>query len=183
MCIRVFFVNLIFIIKNIIPILFLTKEKQIAKILIKNALKLSTAESCTGGLLSSRLTDISGSSAYTFQNFVTYANKAKVKLLGVKQETIDKYGVVSEQVALEMAQGLLNNYDCTLAISTTGIAGPLGATETKPVGLVCIGISDGNQTKTVSYYANPHLIRPIMKYAFTIKTLNFLSDFLNENYN
>ena len=182
MCIRIFFVNLIFIIKNIIPILFLTKEKQIAKILIKNAIKLSTAESCTGGLLSSRLTDISGSSAYTFQNFVTYANEAKVKLLGVKQETIDKYGVVSEQVALEMAQGLLNKYDCDLAISTTGIAGPLGATENKPVGLICFAIVDNKSKKTYKFYADSNISRRLMKYVFTCEILKQLLIFLKESY-
>ncbi len=183
MCIKKLFVNTFFIIKNIFPVLFLTKEKQIAKLLIKNSLKLSTAESCTGGLISSRLTDISGSSAYTFQNFVTYANEAKVKILGVNQETIDKYGVVSEQVALEMAEGLLNKYKFDIAISTTGIAGPLGATDTKPVGLVCIAVSNRKKTKTFSYKANPLLIRPIMKYAFTIKALKILLEFLKENYN
>ena len=75
--------NGIFIIKNIIPIILLSKEKKIAKLLIRNALRLSIAESCTGGLISSRLTDISGSSRYIFQNFVTYANAAKISILGV----------------------------------------------------------------------------------------------------
>ncbi len=183
MCVKTLFINTFFIIKNIFPVLFLTKEKQIARILINNSLKLSTAESCTGGLISSKLTDISGSSAYTFQNFVTYANEAKVELLGVNEETIKNFGVVSEEVAREMTDGLLKKYDCNISLSTTGIAGPTGATETKPVGLVCIGVSNGKKTKTFSYYANPYLIRPIMKYAFTIKSLQILSDFLKENYN
>ena len=173
--------NIAFIIKHLYGIITLSKEKAIAKILLKNAIKLSCAESCTGGLLSSRMTDVSGSSAYIFQNFVTYANEAKVQLLGVKGQTISKYGVVSEQVALEMAQGLLNKYNCTLAVSTTGIAGPLGATETKPVGLVCIGIADKHVQKTYTYKANPLYFRRIMKYAFSEKALSLLLQFLEEN--
>ncbi len=176
-------INLIFIIRNLIPLIFLIKEKQIAQILIKNSLKLSTAESCTGGLISSRVTDISGSSAYTYQNFVTYANSAKTELLGVNKETIENYGVVSEQVAQEMTDGLLKKYNCTIALSTTGIAGPLGATEDKPVGLVCICAADNKNKKVISYKENPNLIRPVMKYAFCIKALNLLLEFLKENYN
>lgn len=176
------FINIFYMFCNILPVLFMSKEKRIAKHLIRNALKLSTAESCTGGLISSRLTDMSGSSVYIFQNFVTYANKAKVDLLGVNENTINKYGVVSKEVAAEMAQGLLKRYDCTLALATTGIAGPLGATEDKPVGLICIAIADRNITKTYSYKANPLLFRRIMKYAFSNKVFDYLIDFLQENY-
>ncbi len=175
-------INSIFILKNIIPILFLSKEKRIADYLIKNGLKLSTAESCTGGLVSSRMTDLSGSSAYIFQNFVTYANSAKVQLLGVNPNTIEKVGVVSSEVAYEMTQGLLKQNDCTIAISTTGIAGPLGATDTKPVGIVYIGIANEKMSKTYSYEANPLLFRRIMKYAFSNKALDLLLEFLKENY-
>lgn len=176
------FINFCYVIKNILPVLCLSREKKIAEYLIRNALKISTAESCTGGLISSRLTDVSGSSAYIFQNFVTYANQAKVELLGVNRDTINKFGVVSEEVAQEMAQGLLNRYDCTLAVATTGIAGPLGASETKPVGLVCIAVADKNTVKTYSYKANPLLYRRIMKYAFANKALALLLEFLEENY-
>ena len=116
------------------------KEKQIARLLLKYNLKLATAESCTGGLISSRMTDVSGSSAYINQNLITYANSAKIKLLGVNAETIEKHGAVSSEVASEMALGLLERYDCNLAISTTGIAGPTGATDKKPVGLVYMAI-------------------------------------------
>jgi PncC family amidohydrolase len=122
-------VNSLFVFKNILPIVFLSKEKEIANYLVKNAIRIGTAESCTGGLLSSRLTDISGSSAYVFENFVTYANDSKIRLLNVKADTIEKNGVVSSEVALEMAQGLLEKYNCDLAVTTTGIAGPLGATQ------------------------------------------------------
>ncbi len=175
-------VNSAFILKNILPILFLSKEKRIAKYLIRNALKLSTAESCTGGLVSSRMTDLSGSSAYIFQNFVTYANSAKIRLLGVSPETIEKVGVVSSEVAFEMTQGLLKQPDCTIAIATTGIAGPLGATDTKPIGLVYIGIANKEVSKTYRFEANPLLYRRIMKYAFSTKALELLLEFLKENY-
>jgi len=175
-------VNIIFIIKNFYKIVSLENEKKAAELLIRNAIRIASAESCTGGLVSSRLTDISGSSAYVFQNFVTYSNVSKEQLLGVCTETIEKYGVVSEEVALEMVQGLLVKYDCTLAISTTGIAGPLGATKTKPVGLVCIGIANNKIHKAYRYKANPLLYRPVMKYAFMLKVFELLLDFLKENY-
>lgn len=177
-----FLVNFKFIIKNILPVLCLSKERQIADYLIKNALKISAAESCTGGLISSRLTDVSGSSAYIFENLVTYSNKAKNKLLGVNSDTINRFGVVSEEVASEMVQGLLDKYDCSIAIATTGIAGPLGATDTKPVGLVCIAIGDRNRIVTYSYRANSLLYRRVMKYAFSNKAFELLLKFLKEHY-
>ena len=182
MCFKKVFATGIYILKNIVPILLLTKEKQIAQYLLKNAIKLAVAESCTGGLLSSRMTDISGSSAFIFQNFVTYANKAKVELLDVNPETIDTYGVVSSETALEMAKGLLKKYDCTLAVATTGIAGPLGATGTKPIGLIYIGIAGTNKAKAYRFEANPLLYRRVMKYAFSDKALELLLEFLKENY-
>ena len=129
-----FFVNSLFVIKNFAGILLQKREKKIAKILTDKKLKIAFSESCTGGLLSSRMTDISGSSDYIMQNLVTYANKAKVNLLGVNNETIKQFGVVSEQVAQEMAQGLLSKYDCDIAVSVTGIAGPTGGSKQKPVG-------------------------------------------------
>lgn len=180
MCIKKLIVNTIFLVLNIFPIIFQTRERKIAKILIKNNIKLSTAESCTGGLLSSRLTDISGSSSYIYQNFVTYANEAKENILGVNAKTIENYGVVSEEVASEMVQGLLNKYNCDIAISTTGIAGPTGGSEEKPVGLICIAIADKNNQKTYSYKANPLLFRRIMKYDFSNKALDLLLNFLTE---
>ena len=183
MCIKSIISNTIFLGLNLCSILLQTREKKIAKILAEKEIKVSTAESCTGGLVSSRLTDISGSSGYIHQNFVTYANEAKVELLDVKTETIEKYGVVSEQVALEMVNGLLNKYNCDIAISTTGIAGPTGGTETKPVGLICIAVGNRKIQKTYSYKANSLLSRRIMKYAFSNKALDLLLDFLKAQYN
>lgn len=101
-----------------------------------------TAESCTGGLLSAWLTDVPGSSAWFDRGFVTYSNDAKVMHLGVAQDTLDRFGAVSEETAMEMAGGLLSVVPVAdFAISTTGIAGPGGATPGKPVGMVCFGFA------------------------------------------
>ncbi|MCD7740264.1 MAG: CinA family protein [Candidatus Gastranaerophilales bacterium] len=182
MFLKKIFVNIIFIIKNIFPFIFLLKEKKTANYLIKNGIKISTAESCTGGLLSSRLTDVSGSSVYIFQNLITYSNEAKINLLHVKPSTIEQYGVVSRETALEMAQGLLKNYDCNIAVSATGIAGPLGASDKKPLGLVYIGIANEKISKSYKFEAEPLLYRRLMKYAFSNKAFDLLIEFLKENY-
>lgn len=171
-----------FAIKNIYGIVVQSREKRIAQLLIRNALKLATVESCTGGLISSRMTDVSGSSAYIFQNLITYANEAKVKMLGVNRETIEKYGVVSEQVALEMVKGMISKYNCNVAVATTGIAGPLGATGDKPVGLIYIGIANEKVQKAYRFEAKPKISRRLMKYAFSNKALDLLIEFLEENY-
>ena len=176
------FEDIEFTIKNIYEIVVQSREKKIAQLLIRNALKLATVESCTGGLISSRMTDVSGSSAYIFQNLVTYANEAKVQMLGVNRETIEKYGVVSEQVALEMVRGMLAKYNCDVAMATTGIAGPLGATEDKPVGLIYIGIGNDKVQKSYRFEANSNISRRLMKYAFSNKALDLLIEFLKENY-
>jgi nicotinamide-nucleotide amidase len=96
-----------------------------------------TAESCTGGWVAQELTAIAGSSAWFDRGFVTYSNEAKQEMLGVRAETLQKYGAVSEQTALEMARGALQRSRGTVALAITGIAGPGGGTPTKPVGTVC----------------------------------------------
>ena len=106
-------------------------EEILGKLLIEKHLTIATAESCTGGLLSSKLTDVSGSSAYILLNLVTYANEAKEKMLDV---IIDKEGVVSENCAFQMAKGLHNLTSSEICVSTTGIAGPTGGSKEKPVG-------------------------------------------------
>ena len=102
-------------------------------------LKLATAESCTGGLIASLMTAIEGSSDIFDRGFVTYSNEAKIDCLGVPISLINQFGAVSEQVAKVMAEGTLANSNAHLSLSVTGIAGPGGGTEQKPVGLVCIG--------------------------------------------
>ncbi len=176
------FANLKFLVNNFIPIVSLSKEKQIADILIKNNLKLCMAESCTGGLLSSRLTDIAGSSNYTFQNFTTYANDAKERILGVNRKSIIENGVVSYEVSLEMTKGLLKKYNCDIAVSTTGIAGPTGGSGEKPLGLVYITAGSKEKQKTYKYEADTNLSRRFMKYAFSQRALEILLNFLKENY-
>ncbi|MBX3086648.1 MAG: CinA family protein [Anaerolineae bacterium] len=116
-------------------------EVRAGKLLTAHGLTLSTAESCTGGLLINRLTDISGSSAYIMVGVVTYSNDAKMSLLNVRLQTIIDYGAVSEQTAAEMATGARKQFNTNVGLSVTGIAGPTGGTPTKPIGLTYIGLS------------------------------------------
>ncbi len=108
-------------------------------LLKQKSLTIAVAESCTGGNLSALLTSQSGSSAYFDRGFITYSNQAKIDMLGVKPTTLDKFGAVSEQVALEMARGVIKNSSTNISISITGIAGPSGSIKNKPVGMVCFG--------------------------------------------
>ncbi|MDE2610692.1 MAG: CinA family protein, partial [Burkholderiales bacterium] len=98
---------------------------------------LATAESCTGGMVAAAMTDISGSSNWFERGFVTYSNQAKIDMIGVPAELIDKHGAVSEQVARAMAEGALRNSRAQLSLAITGVAGPGGGTAEKPVGMVC----------------------------------------------
>ncbi len=116
---------------------------------------IATAESCTGGMVAAALTDIPGSSAVVDRGFVTYTNDAKQQMLGVRGETLDAFGAVSEQVAQEMADGALRQSRAQLAVSITGIAGP-GGSEFKPEGRVCFGLAAAGQptrTETVEFGA------------------------------
>ena len=115
-----------------------TLEKSVADLLLANGLTVTFAESCTGGLLSARLVNVPGISEVYKSSVVTYSNKAKRRLLGVKKSTLQKYGAVSEKAAEEMAKGAAAMYKADVAVAVTGIAGPDGGTEEKPVGLVCI---------------------------------------------
>lgn len=116
---------------------------------------IATAESCTGGMVAAAMTDIPGSSAVVDRGFVTYTNRAKQDMLGVRAETLDAHGAVSEQVAREMAEGALRNSQAQLAVSITGIAGP-GGSEFKPEGRVCFGLAGSGtttHTETVEFGA------------------------------
>ena len=114
--------------------------------LIKLNKKVSTAESCTGGLVSKRITEVSGSSAVFECGVCSYSNRIKNKILGVKNDTLKSVGAVSPETAAQMAEGVKILSDADFGISTTGIAGPTGGTPEKPVGLVYMAVSDGNET-------------------------------------
>ena len=103
------------------------------------------AESCTGGLIGAAMTDMAGSSEYFLGSAVTYSNEAKMKLLGVREQTLADHGAVSEETASEMAQGAAALFGADYSVAVTGIAGPGGETPTKPVGLVYIAVSDGSR--------------------------------------
>lgn len=109
---------------------------------------IATAESCTGGLIAGALTDIAGSSTVVDRGFVTYSNQAKMDMLGVSAETLEKHGAVSDQTAYEMALGAYKNSRADVTVAVTGIAGPGGGSDKKPVGLVYMGVAskDGVQT-------------------------------------
>lgn len=119
--------------------------RQLAEKLTLNGQKICTAESCTGGLIAKTLTDLAGSSEWFDRGFVTYSNQAKMDMLGVKAETLDAFGAVSEQTALEMVCGAILHSQAQVAIAVTGIAGPGGGSEAKPVGTVCFGFALGRQ--------------------------------------
>ena len=119
--------------------------EKLHKKLIKKNITLSTAESCTGGLLSSKFTRLSGSSKYFQMGLVTYSNKAKIKILKVNKKIINKYGSVSPECCKAMVQGLSRISKSKINISITGIAGPNGGTKDKPVGLVYIGVKNKNK--------------------------------------
>lgn len=115
--------------------------KQLGVVAKARAIKIATAESCTGGLISGAITEVAGSSAWFERGFVTYTPEAKMEVLDVRQETLNNYGVVSEETAREMALGAINHSKATLAVSVTGVAGPAGGTEKTPVGTVCFGFA------------------------------------------
>lgn len=144
-------------------------EVEAGKILRGNNLTLAVAESCTGGLVADKLTDVPGSSNYFDRGIVSYSNRAKCELLDVKKDSLAAHGAVSDVVAEEMAEGVRVNSDTDVGLSTTGIAGPAGGTMKKPVGLVYIGLAtdensrirrvkfDGNRRENKEYAAKSAL--------------------------
>ena len=140
---------------------------------------IASAESCTGGMLSSAITDIPGSSAIFDCGFITYSNISKMKLLNVNQITLESFGAVSEEVAAEMAIGALKNSKANIAISITGIAGP-GGSNTKPEGMVCFSVAfekDKKLTKTKQFAP---LGRDIVRKKATIHGLSLLKSALSK---
>ena len=150
----------------------------IGKILLREALQISCAESCTGGLISSRLTDVAGSSAYIKANFVTYSNEAKNRFLNVSQKTLNQYGAVSAECAREMAEGLLKLTGSDIVLCTTGVAGP-SSSEQKPVGLMFAACGYNNNISIKEFRLNPDYNRKNMKFMFSEEALNFLLTILN----
>ena len=129
-------------------------EEVVAKMLVENNLKIAVAESCTGGMVSASLINYPGISSVFMEGCVTYSNEAKMKSLGVKKETLDVYGAVSPECAKEMASGVAARYNTNVGIATTGIAGPGGGTDEKPVGLVYFGIYINGKVITKKYVFN-----------------------------
>ena len=114
---------------------------ELSQLLRQAGLMICTAESCTGGLIAKTLTDLAGSSAWFERGFVTYSNQSKVDMLGVQPASLEQFGAVSEEVAAEMVRGALSHSKAQVAIAVTGIAGPGGGSEEKPVGTVCFGFA------------------------------------------
>jgi len=129
-------------------------ESVVGELFVKHRKTLSVAESCTGGLAAHRITNVSGSSLYFKQSVVVYSNESKIKLLEVNQDTLNAFGAVSEQTALEMAEGMRNKAVTDYAVSITGIAGPTGGTPERPVGLVYIAICGPDVKQVYKYNFN-----------------------------
>ncbi|HKP70329.1 MAG TPA: nicotinamide-nucleotide amidohydrolase family protein, partial [Pyrinomonadaceae bacterium] len=138
-----------------------TMEEVIGTLLTDRGETLAVAESCTGGLIGMRLTEIPGSSKYFLEGAITYSNDAKTRTLDVSAETLNEYGAVSSQTAEAMAAGVRLRAGSSYGISVTGVAGPDGGSEEKPVGTVFIGYSDSSRTKSIKFTfpGDRHLIR------------------------
>ncbi len=132
----------------------LAMEQEVARLLTKKRKTIAVAESCTGGLISNMLTNVSGSSAYFLFSAVTYSNDAKINILNVKRDTIIEHGAVHQNTAEEMARGVMEKAGADYGISTSGIAGPTGGTDGKPVGTICIGFAEKGFSKAKTYCLN-----------------------------
>lgn len=144
----------------------------------EKGLRIATAESCTGGMIAARLTDIAGSSDVFDRGFVTYSNAAKKDMLGVARATLDAHGAVSEQVAAEMASGALHHSAADIAVSVTGIAGP-GDSEHKPEGRVCFGLAQRGAQVLVETIEFGALGREGVRRAATTHALDLLAKAVN----
>jgi len=151
-------------------------SQSLVKLLTKKRLKISFAESCTGGLLSSSITSISGSSKVFTLGLVTYSNQSKISILKVPKSIIRKNGAVSYETCLSMVKNLSRISKTNISVSITGIAGPKGGTKQKPVGLVFIGIKKGNKTLVKKYFFK-NKKRISIQRAAVIKSLNLILSF------
>lgn len=155
-----------------------TMEEVVGDLLIRRSATLALAESCTGGMIASRITNVAGSSRYFLCSAVTYSNEAKMRLLGVPADTLDAFGAVSEQTARQMAEGARRLAGSDYAVSVSGIAGPGGGTPEKPVGTVCIGFC-GPEQSFARQYQFPFENRMANKRIFAETALNLLRKTLN----
>ena len=152
-------------------------SQNVVNLLSKKRLKISFAESCTGGLLSSSITSISGSSKVFTLGLVTYSNQSKINILKVSKKIITKHGAVSYETCLSMVKNLSKISKTNISVSITGIAGPKGGTKQKPVGLVFIGIKKGNKT-LVKKYLFRNKKRSSIQRATVNKVLNLILTFI-----
>ena len=151
-------------------------SQKVVKILSKKRLKISFAESCTGGLISSTITSISGSSKIFTLGLVVYSNKSKINILKVPKKIIMKHGAVSYETSLSMVKNLNKISKTNISISITGVAGPKGGTKQKPVGLVYIGIKKGNKILIKKYFFK-NKKRHLIQRATVNKALNLILSF------
>ena len=149
---------------------------RIIKKLQKKRMKISVAESCTGGLLSSKITSISGSSKVFSMGLITYSNQSKIKILNIPKKIIEKYGSVSEECCLLMVKNLKKISRADISISITGIAGPSGGSAKKPVGLVYVGIIKGTNIKVKKLLFNKNLNRVQIQKLTCSKVLQLLEE-------
>ncbi len=153
-------------------------EKNVAHLLTKKGKTIAAAESCTGGLISDRLTDVPGSSGYFVAGIVTYSNEAKVNLLGVDQDIIKEKGAVSAEVAEQMAEGIKTSQGTHIGLAVTGIAGPGGGSEEKPIGTVHIALSTETETKNRSFHFSGD--RKEVKKQTSEKALELIIEYLTD---
>lgn len=154
----------------------LSVEVGIGKLLNERSLTLAAAESCTGGLVSSRITDVAGSSAYFLGGIVSYSNEAKASLLGVSWDTLNQKGAVSKETVIEMARGARRVFNTDIAVSVSGIAGPGGGTPDKPVGTVWVGLATPSGEEARHFIWDGDRIRN--KYLSSEAALQFILDYL-----
>lgn len=158
-----------------------TLERVVVELLSKNGLSITAAESCTGGLVCGKIVNVAGASEVFRGGYITYSNKQKRNVIGVKKSTLEKYGAVSEQVAAEMAKGVLEVSKADVAISTTGIAGPGGGTPEKPVGLVYIGCAVKNKVYVEKF--NFSGSRNKVRESTVVAALSMVRKYVSSEYN
>ncbi len=154
--------------------------EELGKALIQRNLTLSTAESCTGGLLGHLITNVPGASRYYLGGVISYSNEIKISVLGVSESTIERFGAVSRECAVEMASGIRRVFGADIGVATTGIAGPGGGTPEKPVGLVYIAIASAHDTETHKFVFKGS--REEIKAQIAHKAIALLLEFLHSRF-